>query len=939
LEITLTQKTFNLGDWFKEQTHPSSSSTSKREKKIAPFTDVELKKAKEKPQVQSEDFNPSQYFIPGWKGDSLISKQSVEFNRLLDEIKSDCSSQFLNQTFTKTLKIALHQEFLAFAEHKTLGFDGLDEYNHFWKHLSLAESPYRHDLDSFLDLYTYRVAIIYFHKIRFVTLLATKLNLILADRDLLNPNSFLTNIFKAGSSTELKGNALLSNHYTWYRPSPGLVSSLRDLILIAKNITIAELVKNVSQKTEQFLNEPRYYSHALSHKHFGLFLNSLILNFPIWLQQVQNKSKHATPHLSMDTICCKYTGDFLESLSLSHWLAQENNKYLKWDEIICPSFKGSNFVTGTYLKLCNELQFLSFVSTIADEQGFEPVNFIVDIMKNKYLTKNQTLQTSMLTVDETQYDRIILNLVDFPKNNAHFHLISQIEKEGSLLKDEGFLFVLSTQKLFVPSLKDKVESLLKDYVLETSINFDELSGRGEVAPYLYVFSKPKKKQTTSAHKKRPMLSFRIMGELATFQNFTLVTDTLNSFYLDNLTDTPPLFHKEIEEGLRFEFYQDAIVEGRLINSSSKDSTKITHPNFFRNLTSTCVGLDNFFSIKPVTSNYLDKTQKENKLGIEIKFCDYFQYLMIIDQRNPGQTRLELTTFETYQHKVSEYGTGLCHYFGLTPKIAHINLNLFRFYFESSLGSQMIDLTFRGSVSRFKSKLEGLFIPRFFMECQELPAHLETCLNLFKLNNKELSVISPLELKNKFNVIEPMAAKMLTSYPYKSFGLSLYFLHQLESLLEENSHGKPEGVDFNNKELQAELAKLPSKRLYPENDDIFLDFKIQTESDLNLTFTKAIKKTQTLKGNLMHSLEIYHENRLMLEIFGEQYSIDFINYLLGFVLDLEISRLLVCLYLPSTADLKSTIDKFIHQKQEYKNIYQKLSHLLSQTLIVGISGRK
>jgi hypothetical protein len=185
----------------------------------------------------------------------------------------------------------------------------------------------------------------------------------------------------------------------------------------------------------------------------------------------------------------------------------------------------------------------------------------------------------------------------------------------------------------------------------------------------------------------------------------------------------------------------------------------------------------------------------------------------------------------------------------------------------------------------------------------------------------------------------MAAKMLTSYPYKSFGLSLYFLHQLETLLEDSSHGKPEGVDFNNRELQAELGKLPSKRLYPENDDIYLDFKIQSEADLSLTFTKAIKKTQTLKGNLMYSLELYHENRLMLEIFGEQYSIEFINYLLTFVVDIEISRLLLSLYLPKANDLKTTIEKFIHQKQEYKNIHQKLSHLLSQTLIVGISGKK
>ncbi|MFZ4712239.1 MAG: hypothetical protein ACOYL6_00890 [Bacteriovoracaceae bacterium] len=934
----MSQNPFKLGDWFKEDAPLKNSPQGKREKRIASFTDIELKRALEKSTVSSELFDPSQYFIPGWKGESLLSKQSLEFNTLLDEIKNDCHTQFFNQSFTKALKIALHQEFLAYAEHKCLGFEGMDDYAVFWKHLSLSDSPHRIELDSFLTLYTYRVAIIYFHKTRFITLLAGKLNMLLADRDLLNPNSFLTNIFKSGSSTELKGHALLSNHYTWYRPSPQMTNQLRELMAVAKNITIAEIVKNVSQKTEQFLNETRYYSHALSHKHFGLFLNSLLLNFPIWLHQVQNKVKSGTPQLSMDTVCCKYTGDFLESLSLSHWLAQENNTYLKWDEILCPSFKGSNFVTGTYLKLCNELQFLSFVSSIADEQGFEPVSFIVDIMKNKYLSKEQTHQTMLLPLEETRYDRIILNMVDFPKNNAHYHLVAQIEKEGSFLKEEGFLFVLSTQKLFVPSLKDKVEALLKDYTLETSINMDELLGRGEVAPYLYIFSKPKKKLSGQAHKKRQMLSFRIMGELQTFQQFTQVTDTLNSFYLEHLTDTPPLFHKEIESGLRFEFYQDAIVEGRLINSSSKDSTKITHPNFFRNLTNTCVGLDNFFSIKPVNAHFFEKSEKEDKLGIEVKFADTFLYLMIIDQRNPGQTKLELTTFETFKHKMAEYGTGLCHYYGLTPKIAHINLNLFRFYFESSLGSQMIDLTFRGSASRFKAKLEGLFIPRFFKESQELPAHLESCLALFKMTAKELSELPPIDLKSKFNILEPVAAKMLVTYPYKSFGLSLYFLHHLEILLEGSQSGKEE-MDFNHKTLQLELSKLPTRALYPHNEDLFMDFKIQSEEELHLTYTRAVKKSQSLKGNLVYSLELYHENQLIVEIFGEQYTIEFVQYLLGYVTDVEFTRLLVGLYLPEATKLKETVEKFVSQKQEYKNLHHKLTHLLSQTLIVGISGKK
>ncbi len=939
----MAQNPFNLNLWFKDE-EASVNDVLAKSKKLNPFTDIELKKLKELPSKETIEFDPAKFFIPGWKGESLVSKCSLEFNRLLDTIKDDCLRQFLSQaSFTKSLNQAIYAEFLAYAEHKSMSFDGIDDFTTLWKHIRNENSPYHKELISFLDLYTYRISIIYFHKIRFITLLALKLNVILADRELLNPNSFLANIFKNGSSTELKGQTLQSNHYTWYRPSPNLIESLKELSHISKTISIAEIVKNVSQKTENFLNESRYYSHALSHKHFGLFLNSLLLNFPIWLNQIQNKTKPISDKDSMDTVCTKYTGDFLESLSLSHWLAQENNTYLKWDEILCPDFNGSNFVTGTYLKLCNELQFLSFAAQIADDQGFEPVNFLCSIMRNKYLKREaQTPQTQML-VDEQSvyYDRIVLNLVDLPKNNSHHYLVNQIEKEGRFLKAEGFLYVLSTQKLFVPSQKEKVETLLKDFNLETSLNFDQLSGRGEVAPYIYIFSRSNKKQSTGySLKKRQMLSFRIIGELTTFQNFTTITDELGSFYLEHLTDTPPLFHKELEQNLRFEFYQDAIVEGRLINSTSKDSSKITHPSFFRNLTSTCVGLDNFFAIKPITAQSLEKNiQKDNRLGLSVKSSDYFQYLMIIDQRNPNLTRLELTSFETFAHKVNEYGTGLCHFFGLTPKIAHINLNLFRYYFESSLGVQIIDLTFRGSVSKFKSKLEGLFIPRFFVEATPLPIHLESCLGLLKESEENLLMLHPHDLKSKFNMLEPILAKMLTNYSYQTYGLSLYFLHNIQNILEQVSGHKIDELDFNHKALQEELRSLPTKVLYPHNEDIFIEFKANSEQDLELILTKTLRKTTTVKGQLVHSLELFHSGGVVMELFAEEYTIDFVRYLLTFAEGVAFHHILTGLSIPSSQELKDKIAKYQGLKNEYKSIQSRLLHLLHQNLIFSISGSK
>src|SRR5690606_7727549 len=132
-----------------------------------------------------------------------------------------------------------------------------------------------------------------------------------------------------------------------------------------------------------------------------------------------------------EIISCKYFGDYLESLSLSHWLAQENNKSFHWNEILCPDFKGVEFISGTFTKVCNELQFLTFLAHKSEDQGEKPIAYICRIMGGHFRNRKDAHAKSGLLLEESPfytstYDRVVLNLCHFPKNNPQHYLMTQI---------------------------------------------------------------------------------------------------------------------------------------------------------------------------------------------------------------------------------------------------------------------------------------------------------------------------------------------------------------------------------------------------------------------------------------------------------------------------------------------------------------------------------
>ncbi|MDO9181289.1 MAG: hypothetical protein Q7U04_02720, partial [Bacteriovorax sp.] len=405
-------------------------------------------------------FNPSEFFIPGWKGEGLITASAIVIKNSLNNLTSDAEELFKKSCATnKSMKLQTYNEFMHFAEYAKIDKNLLGTQNDFWQQMQNESSPLKKHLEDFVRIHCFRAVAIYLFRIKFILDLSKEQNLKVTEDILLNPLSFLGKIFKKDSSTELVCDSLQINQFSWYRPSSEYKESLLKLKEAFENITLTELIKLISTPKDDQNYSVRNYSHSLSHLSFGLLVNELLTKFPSWLKS-EVKIKPKNPQkvcLLPKTINTRFAGNHVSSFALSHWLAQETNiKISHWNNLICPEFEGLQFIDGQFLKICQELQFLSFLTRVAVEHKYEIIPFICKIMREKYHTSpdenSDHHQVSFLNLGNTStpevlYNRIVLNLTELPKNNPHHFLIQQIQAQKSVIHKDGFIFVFTNQKL------------------------------------------------------------------------------------------------------------------------------------------------------------------------------------------------------------------------------------------------------------------------------------------------------------------------------------------------------------------------------------------------------------------------------------------------------------------------------------------------------------
>lgn len=930
----MSKNTFNLDHWFLSEGEKKSLRENLKKKSKSPEEILA-------PFHPDQKDNPSalmqQYFVPGWTGESLISKNVKEFKVLLEVLKNDAYHSLKSrQTFPKKHIQQFFEEFISLSHFLNLNLSNLDSAQTFWEQLRSGESENEKELDLFCHILSYRIAVIFLLKARFIITLnfhtGKKFNI----RDVVYPLGYLGKFFKSASSTELKSKAFEQNIYSWYKPSERFNERLNKFNTYCLELTITDIIKTVSIGSERILKAKTDYSHSLSHKQFGLFLNNLLINFPLWLESLRKKNqKKFTTQSGVEIISCKYQGDNVESLSLSHWLAQDSNKHLKWEQILCPDFTSDDTFNGSYLNIINEIQFLTFLADISKEQGLDAKTYISQVA-NSHLNNRKnakTPQRNFFSLEQSSteltYDRVIVNLSQYPKNNPHHFVFTQLTRSLEELKNDGYVYLLTSKKLFIPSQKDKVEALLQDLKLEGVFNFEELKGKGEVANFLYIFKKknpllPKENKNT----KECCYNFRFSAELESFHNFRDLSELIQNFYIDNFKDLPPLYQKHTTQ-TRLEFFQDAIANGQLIHSSSKDTKNITHPHFFERLMKTCHPLSYFYEIQPVDFDKQEEPAEESLFDFSSSFKkDTSEFCLIVDKRNRDNIKIEMIHSSTLEAVSYEYGHVLCSYFYIYPKWPGLSDQTIAAFLCSNIGQQIVQLTFSNEIRKTKGNLSKILIPSFFQKAKKLPAHLKESFNLLSIQGQDLLTIHPSELEKRYIQLSGFIDAMADEYPAEFLESYTQFGKAVEKCLDIIGHSRNKSkVNFSNPLFKTPLLLSKKYSIYPDNQDIYVEFNSSQIEEIHRPLTKA-KKT---KQGDDWKLELIHQDETVITLHSEENMLSFIEFILTKLAGCPISKIIQSVQAPRLSDLNNIFDSHMAQLKTFEKLRDKASENFNQVL--------
>jgi hypothetical protein len=634
----------------------------------------------------------------------------------------------------------------------------------------------------------------------------------------------------------------------------------------------------------------------------------------------------------------KFTGQYISSLSQSHWLAQESKGQVKWDKIISPEFIGEtnlNTSHGSFLKIFNELHFLNFLVTLSNDQHASPLSFVSRIMRDKYskLNTENALPMSMLWQnDDTSeakaslmYDRIVLNLPDMPKNNPHHFLVTQINSQLKDLSHDGLLFVLSNQKLFVPSHSERTSQLLETVLCVANVSLEEVKGRGELASFLYIFKKKVKQKilpsniSIKAPKKESCYSFRCFGSLIHFNLFQKVVFAFESFF-NNKSNTTPAHRHHLDDSFLMEFFQDAIIDGKLINSADQDSKRVTHPLFFKNLTEAFLSLDNLFAIEQIAAPSEFHSQNHSLMPDALQI-NQFPLLLVVNYTQADLPEVELTSMNTFEAKREKYGTAFYAYFGLLPKINDLNINLFRDYFSSEIGKQILQLSLGNGATKMKSKVKSLLVPKFFLQIN-FPTQTSYH-QTFKLSANDLINLHPDEFKKTFKSQLAILLKDLPKYPWYTTGLLSTLKQELEKTLDQfGLSGNQQNNNYTNPLVINGLTSCPSFGLFPHHPDIYTKMLLP---HLNATLTHLHIQTDK-EDNLC--LQLAHESEVIAELYSEKEMIQFLKFIINEAKGASIGQILQGVQVPSINDLKQSLKSFKNTQNIFKEIITEVSFELN-----------
>ena len=423
------------------------------------------------------------------------------------------------------------------------------------------------------------------------------------------------------------------------------------------------------------------------------------------------------------------------------------------------------------------------------------------------------------------------------------------------------------------------------------------------------------------------------GTLKTFSHFAAVNETLKDFFKKKKPGTTPIYHREISEDITFGFYQDAIINGRLINTTNKDTSKVTHPNFFKNLMSSCRQMSHFFQIDqmPIDEDRQKNFLSQDLLGIKFEPEDQYSYILILDYRNRLHPRLDFVPADSWKSKLNEYGRAFCSYFGLIPKIKNTNVNLFRYFFKTTLGRQILNLSVNGSFSKLRAKTGSLLVPKFFEQTKLLPKHIQDSLHIYHCSVKDLLHYDSEKLIKEYLKVERYIFELSATYPWHTMGMMVFFDQKIDSVFDSIEIHQN---FFENQKFVQSLLKCDAHPIYPDNPEVFIKFHIKGKEDLHKPLESVtVQREESVKKG-MYALKLRSASEEALSFYSDKNVIKFLEFILNQMIGVKMTDILSHTKVPKLKDLNKLIENQTNAVKKLKQIKS-----LNEKMILEVINRQ
>ena len=889
----------------------------------------------------SNTFQPANFFTPGWSGDSLLSKNGIKIRKIVLKLWSDSINQFkgLSQA-NPTLQDLIFKQFKNHCLTNNLKINELllNDSSFLIREIGLPNSKINPAVLDFIRVFSFKSITLYLYKVKFLSKLSDHLELDLDEQMVRNPSYFFQKIFKNTSQNSVVIQSLQKNLYSWYRPSSTINLDITPIVKVLESISIIELMK-ITSFSNYIDTQKTFYPHSISHLEFGKLINELIIHFPAWIEE-----KVPTRTSNLEVISAKFSGEHVTSLSQSHWLAQRSSNPVGWSKLIFPHFEQED-CKDPYIKFCHELQFLSFLVSLSTVYNKDPVKYIIEVYRDKNKIKHksngnfgQTNLFDQFSDDRVNpiYHRSILNLSNLPKKNPHHYLTTQIINEFDKICDNGYLIVLTNQKLFVPSYQDKVKQVLQIGTLEAEFNLENLNNKGEVPEFIYIFSKNgqnnKFLNNDLESNKSSYIAFSFEGKLSQFQLLKLFTEDLKNIWLTKKATTP-IYQKDLSRNFSLKFHQSVILDGKTLENENQSQNSITHPNFYRNLAINSLTLDNFFKIELQGCTQIIRDDREN-LFDGLQFKKQAPYVLIVHTPDYLANSIEIIPSDSLEAKKQQYGEAFFQYYDLTPISRSININVFREYFNSSIGRQIIKLTLGGATTKIKSKIRSLLVPKSFLTPPgTLTTKLPNSFSILNLKIEELCSLSTASISEKLEHFFRDSEELKQIDPNLLISCLSHLNIKLQHVLNASRLKNKIIIDFNNNDFVSEISELKLSPIYPSNPDAFIEFNSNDKLSL---YGQASKINVEHLEDGQKALKIFVADEPCLTIFSSENLISFISGLLSQFNNFKPADLLQSLKIPTIKDLDQILERNKIRHNSLENFSTKTNQLINQVITSLIS---